>query len=175
MDTSVLHIRPHIRQKHLYLLRTPSQSTRKQRHGQTRQLASDIVTTPKTQLLVIRIRRPPVRRPPVNHLGDIDEPSINHLLLVLFRALRTATKDVCRLNHETGPLINVGSLLERAVVALGGKGNVLTLDPSSGVEVVEALLEELGPVADGADEHAAVDKVELVAVGPFVFEVVDLE
>lgn len=51
----------------------------------------------------------------------------------------------------------------------------MTLNPTAGVETVEGLLEELGPVADGASEHAAKDKVEFVVVCPFIFEVVDLE
>ncbi len=40
---------------------------------------------------------------------------------------------------------------------------------------LEGLTDELGPVADGAGQHAAVDEVEFVDKGPVFLEVVDEE
>jgi hypothetical protein len=51
----------------------------------------------------------------------------------------------------------------------------MTLNPSTGVEAFERLLEEFRPVSNGTGKHASENEVELVTVCPLVFEVVDLE
>ena len=68
---------------------------------------------------------------------------------------------------------------------VGGEGVVVAadddlglggLDPAAGLGDEVGLAEELGPVLDGAEEVADVDKVEQVVVpGPFSGAVVDLE
>lgn len=123
----------------------------------------------------MRISRPPVRRPPVNHLGDIDKTRVNHLLLVQNGAGGRAVQGTRGLEHEVGPLADEGGGRQSAVVAARREANVLALNPAAGGEALVALCKEAGPVDDGADEHAGKDEVEGVGKGPFVFEVVDLE
>lgn len=68
-----------------------------------------------------------------------------------------------------------GRVLRVGAVVGDGHPRLLHLDPAAGREVVVALLEQCGPVGDGAGHGTDVDVVELVGKGPLVFYVVDLE
>jgi hypothetical protein len=51
----------------------------------------------------------------------------------------------------------------------------LHFEPAAGCKVLEGLFEDAAMVAETGDEEAAVDQVEFLGVGPFIFHILDLE
>lgn len=75
------------------------------------------------------------------------------------------------------PIHNRRVGLERAVVRAVRQADVDNFHPAAGDEVPECLREVARPVGEGAGHHARVDEVEFLVgfIGPFFFDVVDLE
>lgn len=109
-------------------------------------------------------------------LLDVQEAHVLELLRVLVRVVEGLAELAGALADGGHPELGVLGQLVRAVVGeeLAGAGG-LQLEPAAGGQVVVGLLEELLVVGDAAAEFTGVDVVEGPAVGPFRFEVVDLE
>jgi hypothetical protein len=129
---------------------------------------------------------------------DIDESS---LLKILLHLLTVGRRGTSRLLHSLGKVVKENLdrvvLLHGSVVATQVSGNLLELNPSSGLGATVGVLKDLVPVTDTLDKVTHVDKVERVlfitisffvsishldsrrmiyrSVSPLLFSIVDLE
>ena len=109
-------------------------------------------------------------------LSDVGEAGCFHFFSPGERGQDGGAHFLAHVEHEhTG--LEVCRVRWQAVVVGAGFGNgAAELEEAAGFEVVEGLLDQSVPVADGQEQFAAVDEVEGIRfLGPIVFDVLDLE
>lgn len=93
--------------------------------------------------------RPRIRRPFVYYLCHINEPRINHLLLISQATVCKSIDAARGVQHGLRPLVDVRVVLERIVNALRTEHNILQFEPAARLEVFETLTHEPWPIANG--------------------------
>lgn len=175
MNRPVANVLAHVHKEELELLGRPAEGAGEEGGAEGVEAVEQVLLRPHAELLVLLVARPRVHGPLVDALGDVDEAGRLHLLLVQLGAVGRAAVGGGRVVEQLGPLVQGRVLGQGAVVAGCLDVDVGQLDPAARVQVLERVLHELGPVGERADQHAAVDEVELVRVRPRLLEVVDVE
>ncbi len=127
----------------------------------------------RTYVAIGLIFRPCVSWPFVYYFGDVDKPSINHLLLVTRAAVCKSIDARRRFQHGIPPLLYERIVFESVVDALRMKHYILELKPTTRLKIIKALGHKLWPVAHRVNKHASKDEIERVRVVPIVFNVID--
>jgi hypothetical protein len=109
-------------------------------------------------------------------LGDVLEPDVLEPALELDLEVGVGAHALANLLEHVAELDEGGVGRQGAVVAAGDWVDGRDLDVASRLDVVEALLDELLPVADANVHVAAVDQVEgVLGKGPVLLGIVNLE
>lgn len=164
---------PHLRNKLPNPLRRPSQIPNNLQRQPLHRL-QHIHLPIRPQHLVVPPLRPRGNRPVEDPLHHLLEPGLLKPALIILRVRPRPAGPGRALDQKIVPLAD-RAVGRRLVDVLQRKGAVLELEPAARLERVKGLLDDGGGVSEAGEEGPAVNVGELVAEGPFVFGVVDLE
>lgn len=117
MDLGVIPVLSQLHQKHLDLLTTPAQSSRKRRHSQRLQSRGCIDVIPLAKLLVLLVLGPMVGRPLVARLNNINESDLFQHILEVSRTFERAVELSGCFVEKSAPFVHGMIFLEGAIVA----------------------------------------------------------
>lgn len=174
----VLERRPHLGDEQLGLLETPSQDLADGEDDQPVERHVQRRVAVRAQLLQPLVLGPGAHGRPVDPLADVDESRRGAPFGHLLGHPERAARHLAGVIEELTPLLEDVVVVDDDVRVLGAELDVGlgVLEPAAGLEGLEDLAVELGPVADGAVEGAYVDEVEGGGLeGPVELGILDLE
>lgn len=158
------------------LLRRPAQSLLKQPHTDNIQPIGQILPFKKPNGLEPLVLRPGIRRHLEYHILDILKPGSSKPLPKVLGIFERRAEGIRRFADQPIPFPEGAVGRQARVIAAQPAIEAFELHPPAGLDVVVALSDEGGKVADGENEIAREDEVEVVfAEGPGCFDVVDFE
>lgn len=110
-----------------------------------------------------------------NLLLDVDKSSGLHLVQQLWCRVEGLTELARTLADVGHPELGVRCQLSRVIVGEEARVNNLHLQVATGGQMLESSAEELIVIGDASTQLAGVDVVELGAVDPILFEIIDLK
>lgn len=152
--------------KHLRLLNTPAHDLGQQKQPPPLSALGTVQEIPAANLLHPGIRGPAIDRDFVHVFNDVDKADVPGVRGQVPDFVKRLAEALGRVVEDVAPLAQNVVWSQGAVVALELDAHLDFVQIAAGLQVVEDLLVQRGPVGDGTVQGADVDEVEAVRKGP---------